>query len=94
MFLKIPWSNVVKSTFSQKKSLILKAFLAHGVHGGTRTPDRTLRRRMLYPAELRGHLLLIYIITNIKKRQFFFNNFYGSCEDSWYQGLKKIEAML
>jgi hypothetical protein len=27
----------------------------NGVHGETRTPDRALRRRMLYPAELRGH---------------------------------------
>lgn len=25
----------------------------NGVHEGIRTPDRTLRRRMLYPAELR-----------------------------------------
>ena len=37
--------------------------LLNGVHEGIRTPDRTLRRRVLYPAELRRHLLpnaLIY----------------------------------
>lgn len=28
----------------------------NGVHGGIRTRDRTLRRRVLYPAELRRHL--------------------------------------
>lgn len=38
-----------------KKSLILKALSINGVHGGTRTLDRTLRRRVLYPAELRRH---------------------------------------
>ena len=27
----------------------------NGVHEGTRTPDRPLRRRMLYPTELHGH---------------------------------------
>lgn len=27
-----------------------------GVPGEIRTPDRTLRRRMLYPAELLGHM--------------------------------------
>lgn len=27
----------------------------NGVPGEIRTPDRTLRRRMLYPAELLGH---------------------------------------
>ena len=30
-----------------------------GVHGGIRTRDRTLRRRVLYPAELRRHLTLL-----------------------------------
>ena len=29
-----------------------------GVPEGTRTPDRALRRRMLYPAELPGHCFL------------------------------------
>ena len=29
--------------------------LLNGVHEGIRTPDRALRRRMLYPTELRGH---------------------------------------
>ena len=32
--------------------------LLNGVHEGIRTPDRTLRRRVLYPAELRRHYLL------------------------------------
>lgn len=27
---------------------------SNGVHEGIRTPDRALRRRMLYPTELRG----------------------------------------
>ena len=31
--------------------------LLNGVHEGIRTPDRTLRRRVLYPAELRRHYL-------------------------------------
>ena len=40
--------------------LFQKAFLnPNGVHGGTRTPDRALRRRMLYPAELRRQLAKI-----------------------------------
>lgn len=30
---------------------------SNGVHGGIRTRDRTLRRRVLYPAELRRHLI-------------------------------------
>lgn len=29
--------------------------IKNGVQGGARTPDRTLRRRMLYPTELLGH---------------------------------------
>ncbi len=48
-----------------------------GVHGGIRTPDRTLRRRVLYPAELRRHLsrLLIYNSINKKTMQDFFTIF-------------------
>ena len=30
--------------------------MINGVHGRTRTCDRTLRRRVLYPAELRRHM--------------------------------------
>ena len=37
--------------------------LLNGVHEGIRTPDRTLRRRVLYPAELRRHYLLSVDIT-------------------------------
>ena len=33
-------------------------FFQSGVPEGTRTPDRALRRRMLYPAELPGHCFL------------------------------------
>ena len=36
-------------------------FQTNGALGATRTLDRTLRRRMLYPAELRGQLLYAYI---------------------------------
>jgi hypothetical protein len=36
-------------------SNLKKAFFKYDVPGGIRTPDRTLRRRMLYPAELLGH---------------------------------------
>ncbi len=35
------------------------AFVSTGVLRGTRTPDRALRRRMLYPAELSGQCLTI-----------------------------------
>ena len=31
-------------------------YLRYGVPEGIRTPDRTLRRRMLYPAELLGQV--------------------------------------
>ena len=38
-----------------KENALFKAFLKlNGVHGEIRTPDRPLRRRMLYPAELHG----------------------------------------
>lgn len=35
--------------------------LCNGVPGEIRTPDRTLRRRMLYPAELLGRVINIYL---------------------------------
>jgi hypothetical protein len=35
------------------------ALILTGVLRGTRTPDRALRRRMLYPAELSGQCLTI-----------------------------------
>ena len=43
--------------------------LLNGVHEGIRTPDRTLRRRVLYPAELRRPLSLdcSYIIAYLKE---------------------------
>ncbi len=42
------------------KKIALRDIFNNGVHGGTRTPDRALRRRMLYPAELRGQTALLY----------------------------------
>ena len=36
------------------KKTLKKVLAKYGVLGGTRTPDRALRRRMLCPAELRG----------------------------------------
>lgn len=48
----------IKCSFyiKQKKpqTIGLEPFLINGVHEGIRTPDRALRRRMLYPTELRG----------------------------------------
>ena len=38
----------------------------HGVHEATRTPDRSLRRRLLYPAELRRHKSLNTLDYTIK----------------------------
>ena len=35
--------------------ICIKLICVSGVPGEIRTPDRTLRRRMLYPAELLGH---------------------------------------
>ena len=40
-----------------RKKLLNKSLISiYGVSGAIRTRDRTLRRRMLYPAELRGHI--------------------------------------
>ena len=40
---------------SNKKRFNMNRYFINGVHEGIRTPDRTLRRRVLYPAELLGH---------------------------------------
>lgn len=61
------YANIQK----HKKVLYLKDFIVNGVHGGSRTRDRTLRRRMLYPAELRGHGTFI-----IPKTPSHFNHFF------------------
>ena len=54
--MKLEWNNFVK------KKKHLKVFnLSCGVHGETRTPDRPLRRRMLYPTELHGQHLYLNI---------------------------------
>ena len=50
-----------KIPLSIKKALIYGLYSQDGVDGGIRTPDRALRRRMLYPAELRRQR--IYFIT-------------------------------
>ncbi len=44
------------STSSSIKGISIKFKLLENVPGEIRTPDRTLRRRMLYPAELLGHI--------------------------------------
>ena len=60
-----------------KKPLFYKGLVAIGVLEGTRTPDRTLRRRMLYPAELQGQRCIILSNkTTIFKIQ---NHFLGLC---------------
>ena len=41
---------------SYNKKTLIKGVFSNGVHGRIRTCDRTLRRRVLYPAELRRHL--------------------------------------
>lgn len=47
----------VKTKFEHQKSPDFKAFcFSSGVPDVIRTHDRTLRRRMLYPAELPGHI--------------------------------------
>ena len=40
-----------------KKTAYLSGYFINGVHDRIRTCDRTLRRRVLYPAELRRQLL-------------------------------------
>ena len=46
----------VSFPYKWKKLLIKSLISIYGVSGAIRTRDRTLRRRMLYPAELRGHI--------------------------------------
>lgn len=60
-----------------EKTLYIKGLKINGVLEGTRTPDRTLRRRMLYPAELQGQRCIILSNkTTIFKIQ---NHFLGLC---------------
>lgn len=59
-FIKV-FKKVFKTIYKQKKSPYIRAYSQDGVDGGIRTPDRALRRRMLYPAELRRQR--IYSIT-------------------------------
>ena len=49
-----------------KKTTISRCLSQNGVHGVIRTRDHSLRRRVLYPAELRGRIPndLIIIIQN------------------------------
>ena len=42
---------------------------AYGAPKGIRTPDLSLRRRTLYPAELRRHLHILYIRTRLLSTQ-------------------------
>ena len=49
-----------------KENALLKAFhQLSGVHGEIRTPDRPLRRRMLYPAELHGHKSILTFLKSL-----------------------------
>ncbi|CDN42668.1 hypothetical protein BN871_BS_00250 [Paenibacillus sp. P22] len=48
-----PCAGIEKSPFSKKE---LGPDQENGVPEGIRTPDRALRRRMLYPTELPGQL--------------------------------------
>lgn len=51
----------VKTKFKHQKSPDFKAFcFSSGVPDVIRTHDRTLRRRMLYPAELPGRISWTY----------------------------------
>ena len=43
------------------KALIAKTSGVSGTHGGIRTSDLPLRRRPLYPAELRGHIFFAQV---------------------------------
>ncbi len=47
---------------SNKKRFNMNRYFINGVHEGIRTPDRTLRRRVLYPAELRRHLSFVRLL--------------------------------
>ena len=53
--------------------LYVVKWFGDGVPGEIRTPDRTLRRRMLYPAELLGQFQFfkdkLYYISHIFKSQ-------------------------
>lgn len=41
---------------NMKKQRIIRCLSQYGVHGVIRTRDHSLRRRVLYPAELRGRI--------------------------------------
>ena len=58
LYFSILFSELTHTkTLSHEKSPYIKSLISiYGVSGAIRTRDRTLRRRMLYPAELRGHI--------------------------------------
>ena len=52
-------SDLQKTDENQRKSEFSKGLLAYLLNGtleATRTPDLRLRRQLLYPTELRGHI--------------------------------------
>ena len=57
----IGYLQVGISRFGRRKET--KQFI--GAPGEIRTPDRSVRSRVLYPAELRAHITKRAIITNI-----------------------------
>ena len=46
-----------------KKRYLVSSIVSFGATGGIRTPDRSVRSRVLYPAELQLHKLRDYNIT-------------------------------
>jgi hypothetical protein len=63
--------------YRHKKNPLFKRVNIIGVLEGTRTPDRTLRRRMLYPAELQGQRCII--LSNKTPHFKIQNHFLGLC---------------
>ena len=53
------------TTHKKEKKTISSLNLLNGVPGAIRTPDRSLRRGLLYPAELRGQLEITNKVYNI-----------------------------
>ena len=57
--------------FFETKKVSQETFLnQNGVREATRTPDRSLRRRLLYPAELRRHITTDKLNYTIKVLRF------------------------
>jgi hypothetical protein len=64
IYYKLFFNNAVNQIYANKKALKLKSSKAYSLNGAPyriRTCDQLIRSQLLYPAELRAHIIYLII---------------------------------